>query len=129
VSALNRLYRSEPALHEMDCEGGGFDWIDASDALQSVISFIRKGKSTDDIILIIGNFTPNTHLKYRVGVPRGGYWTEVLNSDDINYGGSGQINPKSLRAIKSPWHGRPYSLEITVPPLAIICFKSRKRKK
>jgi 1,4-alpha-glucan branching enzyme len=128
VKALNQLYRSEPALYEMDCEPGGFEWVDANDALQSVISFIRKGRSTDDILLIIGNFTPTPHFKYRVGVPRGGFWKELLNSDAKEYGGSGQDNPRSLRAQKVPWHGRPYSLEITLPPLAVVYFKSRRRK-
>jgi 1,4-alpha-glucan branching enzyme len=128
LKALNRFYRSEPALYEMDCEPGGFEWVDANDALQSVISFIRKGKSTDDIALIVCNFTPTTHSKYRVGVPRGGFWKELLNSDGKEYGGSGQGNPKSLRASKTSVHGRPYSLEITLPPLAVVYFKSRRRK-
>ncbi|MFB0559562.1 MAG: 1,4-alpha-glucan branching protein GlgB [Dehalococcoidales bacterium] len=128
VKALNQFYRSEPALYELDCDSAGFEWIDASDALQSVISFVRKGKSTDDILLAICNFTPTTHLKYRVGVPRGDFWGEILNSDATEYGGSGQGNPEGIRAHKIPWHGRPYSIEIIVPPLAVVCFKSGKRK-
>jgi 1,4-alpha-glucan branching enzyme len=128
VKDLNQLYRREPALHEMDCEPGGFEWIDASDALQSVISFFRKGKSTDDIVLTVCNFTPTTHFKYRVGVPRGGFWREILNSDAAEYGGSGQGNLGGIRTHKIPWHGRPYSIEITLPPLAVVCFKSRRRK-
>jgi 1,4-alpha-glucan branching enzyme len=128
AKALNRAYRSEPSLYELDCEPGGFEWIDANDALQSVISFIRKGKSTDDIILVICNFTPMTHFKYRVGVPRGGFWKELLDSDAKEYGGSGQGNPPRLRADKTKAHGRPYSLEITLPPLAVVCLKSRRRK-
>jgi len=129
VKALNQLYRSEPALYEQDCNPAGFEWIDASDALQSVISFVRKGKSTDDILLAVCNFTPTTHFKYRIGIPRGGIWKELLNSDTKEYGGSGQGKPKSLRAHKVPWHGRPYSLEITLPPLAVVYFKSRRRKR
>jgi 1,4-alpha-glucan branching enzyme len=129
VKALNRLYRTEPALYELDCDPLGFEWIDASDALQSVISFMRRGKSTDDILLVICNFTPTTHFKYRVGVPRGGFWKELLNSDATEYGGSGQANPKSLRAGRIPAHGRPYSLEIRLPPLAVVYFESRRRKK
>ena len=128
VKALNQLYRSEPALYELDCDPAGFEWIDANDALQSVISFVRKGKSTDDILVVVCNFTPTTHFKYRVGVQRGGFWKEILNSDDTEYGGSGQCNLKSLRALKDTWHGRPYSLEITLPPLAVVCFKSGRRK-
>jgi 1,4-alpha-glucan branching enzyme len=129
VKALNRLYQTEPALYELDCDPAGFEWIDASDALQSVISFMRRGKSTDDILLVICNFTPTTHFKYQVGVPRGGFWKELLNSDTVEYGGSGQDNPKSLRAIKIRAHGRPYSLEIRLPPLAVLYFKSRRQKK
>jgi 1,4-alpha-glucan branching enzyme len=128
VKALNQLYRREPALYEMDCEPGGFEWVDANDALQSVISFVRKGRSTDDVTLIVCNFTPTTHQKYRVGVPRGGFWKELLNSDSREYGGSGQGTLKSLRASRKPAHGRPYSLEITLPPLAVVCFKSGRRK-
>jgi 1,4-alpha-glucan branching enzyme len=129
VKALNRVYRTEPVLYELDCDPLGFEWIDASDALQSVISFMRLGKSTDDILLVICNFTSTTHFKYRVGVPRGGFWKELLNSDAAEYGGSGQANPRSLRAGRISAHGRPYSLEIRLPPLAVVYFKSRRRKK
>ena len=129
LKELNHLYHSEPALYELDCEPAGFDWVDASDALQSVISFIRKGKTTNDIMLIICNFTPTTHSDYRVGVPRGGYWHEILNGDAIEYGGSGQVNPKRLKAEKIPAHGRPYSLNLTIPPLATVFFKGEGRRK
>jgi len=128
VDVLNQLYRTEPALHELDCDPAGFEWIDANDALQSIISFVRKAKSTDDIVLTVCNFTPTTHFKYRVGVPRGGFWREILNSDTADYGGSGQGNPESIKALKIPWHGRPYSMEIILPPLAVVCLKSRRRK-
>ncbi len=128
VIDLNRVYRREPALYELDCEADGFEWIDANDALQSVISFIRRAKSTNDVQLIICNFTPTTHFKYRIGVPRGGFWKEILNSDAAEYGGSGQINDRGIRAQKLPWHGRPYSIEITLPPLSLVCFKNRRRK-
>ncbi len=126
VKALNRLYRAEPALYESDCDPAGFEWIDASAALQSVISFVRKGKSTDDILLVVGNFTPVTYQNYQLGVPRGGFWKELLNSDSSEYGGSGQDNPKSLRAHRSSVHGRSYAIRITLPPLAMLYFKSRK---
>ncbi|MDP3880324.1 MAG: 1,4-alpha-glucan branching protein GlgB [Dehalococcoidales bacterium] len=125
LKTLNQVYRNEPALHEVDFDPAGFEWVDASDALQSIISFIRKGKSTGDILLVIGNFTPMTHFNYRVGVPRGGSWTEILNSDAGEYGGSGQGNPATVEAQEIPTHGRPYSLEITVPPLAVTFFKSQ----
>jgi 1,4-alpha-glucan branching enzyme len=125
VEALNQVYQTEPALHELDCDAAGFEWVDASDALQSIITFIRKGKSTDDILAIVCNFTPMTHLQYRVGVPRRGSWRQVLNGDSTEYGGSGQGNPETIQSDEMPWHGRPYSIKITVPPLAVICFRSR----
>ena len=125
VKALNQFYRGEPALYELDCDPAGFEWIDANDALQSVISFVRKGKSTDDVVFTICNFTPTTHFKYRVGVPRGGFWREILNSDASEFGGSGQGNLGGTMAHEIPCHGRPYSIEITIPPLAVVCFKSR----
>jgi 1,4-alpha-glucan branching enzyme len=124
VEDLNRLYRSEPALYELDFEPAGFEWVDADDSEQSVISFIRKGKSAGDIVLAVGNFTPVTRFNYRVGVTRGSLWTEILNSDAQEYGGSGQGNLGGVEATTVPFHGRPYSLTLTLPPLAVVFFKS-----
>ncbi len=126
VKALNDLYRSEPALYQIDFDPAGFEWIDAGNSSQSIISFVRKGSSVEDILFVICNFTPNTYFNYRVGVPRGGVWMRLLNSDAMEYGGSGQDNISDLTAYAVPMHGRPYSLEITVPPLAVVYFKSRK---
>jgi 1,4-alpha-glucan branching enzyme len=126
---LNKFYRAEPAFHELDCDPGGFEWIDASDALQSILTYLRKGSSTGDIIITVCNFTPTVHTGYRIGVPRGGIWKEVLNSDGLQYGGSDQQNLASLRAEKIPWHGRSHSIEIIVPPLSIVCFASRRKRK
>jgi len=125
VEDLNRLYRSEPALYELDFEPAGFEWVDANDSEQSVISFIRKGKSTVDTILVVGNFTPVTRLNYQVGVPYGGFWKEMINSDASEYGGSGQGNLGGVEATTTPSHGRPYSLNITLPPLAVMFFKGK----
>ena len=127
VQDLNQIYRSEPALHELDCEPAGFEWIDASDVEHGVISFIRKGKSTNEIILVVCNFTPTTYFKYRVGVPVGGLWTEILNSDAKEYGGSGQGNMGGVEATPIPWHGRSLSLELTLPPLGVSFFKCQGR--
>ncbi|MBI4181128.1 MAG: 1,4-alpha-glucan branching enzyme, partial [Chloroflexi bacterium] len=124
VQTLNQFYRSEPLLYELDYDPAGFEWIDANNTRQSVISFTRKGKSPDDILLVVCNFTPMTYFQYRVGVPHDGFWQERLNSDAKEYGGSGQGNPVKLEASQMPAHGRPYSLEITLPPLAMICFKT-----
>jgi len=127
VEDLNLVYRSEPALYELDCEPAGFEWIDGSDVMHSIISFIRKGKSTGTIVIVVCNLTPTTHFKYRVGAPHRGFWTEFLNSDAKQYGGSGQGNTGGIEAEAVPWHGRPYSLNITVPPLATVFFKSNGR--
>ncbi len=124
VAELNRLYCIEPVLHELDCELAGFEWIDCNDAEASVISLIRKGKSTKDIILVACNFTPVPRHNYRVGAPRGGFWKEILNSDAADYGGSGQGNLGGIEATPVPLHGRPYSLTLTLPPLGAVFFKS-----
>jgi len=129
VQALNRIYRQEPALHELDCDPAGFEWIDTADVMQSTLSFIRRGKSDDTPVLAVCNFTPTTHARYQVGVPCGGQWVELLNSDAIEYGGSGQGNPKSIRASPQGYHGRPYSITITLPPLATVFFKPERKRK
>jgi len=124
VRDLNRLYRSEPALHELDLDPAGFEWVDANDAEQSVLSFLRKASSTDDIFLVVCNFTPVPRINYRLGVPRAGLWREVLNSDAHEYGGSGWGNWGGVEADPIPFHGRPCSLNLTLPPLATVFFKS-----
>ncbi len=123
VSDLNHLYRSEPALHERDLEPSGFEWIDCSDAESSVISLLRKGKSTEDEILIACNFTPLPRLNYRLGVPSRGSWRELLNSDATGYGGSGMGNLGTVEAGPGEMHGRPNSMMVTLPPLSVIFFK------
>jgi 1,4-alpha-glucan branching enzyme len=125
VADLNHAYRREPAWHECDCEGAGFEWIDCHDADASTLSFIRKGKSTNDIILFVCNFTPVPRVGYRVGAPRGGRWQELLNSDAHDYGGSGLGNAGAVEARSAVSHGRPWSLEIMLPPLAVVIFKSK----
>jgi 1,4-alpha-glucan branching enzyme len=124
VADLNRFYRNEPALHELDCDPSGFEWIDCNDAEGSTLSLIRKGKSTNAIVLVACNFTPVPRINYRVGTPRGGYWREVLNSDASEYNGSGMGNSGGVEASHAPLHGRPFSLNITLPPLAAVFFKS-----
>jgi len=121
---LNRLYRSEPALHELDFEPAGFEWIDCHDSDSSTISLIRKSRSNDDILLMVCNFTPVPRLDYRVGAPRGGFWKEVLNSDAQEYGGSGFGNFGGVEAAPVPIHGRPHLVDLVLPPLAAVFFKS-----
>ncbi|MGD9894574.1 MAG: 1,4-alpha-glucan branching enzyme, partial [Dehalococcoidia bacterium] len=124
VQDLNHLYRSEPALHELDCDAAGFEWIDANDSEQSVVSFLRRGRSTDDLFVIAANFTPVPRYNYRAGVPRGGFWREVLNSDSELYGGSGHGNYGGAETVPVASHGRYQSLTLTLPPLGIVFLKS-----
>jgi 1,4-alpha-glucan branching enzyme len=123
VEDLNRLYRSEPALFELDPEGGGFEWIDANDSAQSVLTFLRKGRSEQDVILVACNFTPIPRPNYLVGVPLGGTWKEVLNSDAALYGGSGWGNLGGLDTLPISVHGRPKALNLTLPPLSCVLLK------
>ncbi len=124
LSDLNRIYREEPALHEMDCDVAGFEWIDANDADGSTYSFIRKARSNNDIILFVCNCTPLLQTNFRVGVPRGGWWRELFNSDAREYWGSGKGNSGGVDATPVPSHGQPCSLNITLPPLGALFFKS-----
>ena len=121
---LHILYRGEPALHELDVEPGGFEWVDCADWEKSIISFLRIGKTAGDYLLVVCNFTPVTRYDYRVGVPTGGYWKEVLNSDAGEYGGSGHGNLGGINAMPVPYHGRYHSFPLIVPPLGIIFFKN-----
>jgi 1,4-alpha-glucan branching enzyme len=122
VSDLNRVYREERSLHEGDCQPWGFEWIDASDGATSVLSFLRHGGY--ETMLVVCNFTPVVRHNYRVGVPHGGYWREVLNGDGGEYGGSGVGNQGGVMATTDPSHGRPCSLTLTLPPLAAVFLKS-----
>jgi 1,4-alpha-glucan branching enzyme len=123
VRDLNTIYRGEPGLHERDCEGSGFEWIDCNDAEQSTLAFLRRGDSDDVVFLAAFNFTPVPRYNYRLGVPWGGEWTELLNSDAPLYGGSGQGNMGQLRAAPISSHGRPHAINVTLPPLGVVVFK------
>jgi 1,4-alpha-glucan branching enzyme len=125
VRDLNTLYRGEPALHELDCHPTGFAWVDCCDAAQSVISFLRKGRSTSTQVLVVANFTPVPRRNYRIGVPREGHWEEVLNSDAMLYGGSGQGNIGGAWTAPVYFHGHAQSLNLTLPPLALIALRWR----
>jgi 1,4-alpha-glucan branching enzyme len=123
VKDLNHVYRKSPALYELDFSQEGFEWIDCGDWEQSVVSFVRKAKSTDDILLIVCNFTPVPRYNYRIGVPRAGSWKEILNSDGREYGGSGHGNTGGVEATPVPFQGRYQSVSLTLPPLAILFFR------
>jgi 1,4-alpha-glucan branching enzyme len=124
VKDLNFLYKSQPALHEIDFSNEGFEWIDFHDTESSVIAFARKGKNTDDLIVVAANFTPVPRLNYRLGVPRGGFWKELLNSDAKTYGGSGHGNMGGTEATPIPCHGHFYSISAVLPPLGIVFLKN-----
>ena len=127
VRDLNHLYQAEPALHEVDFSWEGFQWIDLHDVDQSALSFLRRAKAEDpaaaESIVVAANFTPVPREGYRVGVPAPGFYRELLNSDSNAYGGSNMGNKGGLPADAIPWQGQPYSILITLPPLAVVYFK------
>ncbi len=123
VRDLNELYRGEPSLHEVDFTNDGFEWIDFGDFDNSAVSFIRKAKNRDDFTLFVFNFTPVLRDDYRVGVPRWGYYREILNSDAAIYWGSNVGNYGGVHAEDTWWHGRPHSIRLRLPPLGALAFK------
>jgi 1,4-alpha-glucan branching enzyme len=125
VRDLNHLYKSEPAMHELDNQPGGFEWIDCTDANNSVISFVRRGKSHEEVILAAYNFTPVPRLGYRVGTPGPGFWKEILNTDAEHYGGSNVGNAGGVYAEFVPFHNQRYSVLLNLPPLGAVFFKGR----
>jgi 1,4-alpha-glucan branching enzyme len=125
VRDLNRVYRENPALHQLDCDPSGFEWIDASDADGSVFLFMRKASDGSPPLVIACNMTPAVRSDYRVGVPQAGSWGEILNSDAETYGGSNVGNGGHINAEDVSWHGRPASLRLTLPPLAVIILSPK----
>ena len=123
IKDLNQFYRNEPALFERDFTTDGFEWIDLNDYKQGVLSFLRKSADGKSMIAAVCNFTPMTWADYSIGVPEDGLWRELLNSDAAIYGGSAQSNGEGRRAVAKPFHGRPYSISLTIPPLGIIFLK------
>jgi 1,4-alpha-glucan branching enzyme len=119
LADLARIYREEPALHELDCDADGFEWIDANDAPGSVVTFLRRDVD-GDTVAVVCNFTPVVRRNYRLGVPEDGIWRELLNSDATTYGGSGQGNLGGVEAVPVTFHGRPWSLVLTLPPLSAL---------
>ncbi|MCK5215035.1 MAG: 1,4-alpha-glucan branching protein GlgB [Candidatus Omnitrophica bacterium] len=126
VKDLNHVYKCQPALFEKDFANDGFEWIDFSDWEQSIISFIRKGRFEEDTVLVVYNFTPVVRYNYRIGIPFNGYWREILNSGAKEYGGDGSGNFGGMLAEPVPFHGRKYSLSLTLPPLSALFFKYEK---
>jgi 1,4-alpha-glucan branching enzyme len=123
VRDLNTLYRGQPALHERDFDNQGFAWVVVHDWEESVIAFLRKGKNQDDPVLVLFNFTPVPRHNYHVGVPHGGRWRELLNSDAPLYGGGGQGNLGGVDSAPVPSHGYFHSITLTIPPLGVLFLK------
>jgi 1,4-alpha-glucan branching enzyme len=123
VRDLNRVYRDTPALYERDSRPEGFRWIDGGNANESIFSWMRYGEDGSDPVLIVTNMTPVTRAGYRIGVPHAGDWVEILNTDAAVYGGSDAGNGGGVQADNITQHGCPWSLEITVPPLASVWFR------
>ena len=126
VGQLNWLYRHEPALHEGDTTTAGFEWVDPDDADQSTLSFLRKSEKTGELILAVFNFTPVPRHNARLGVPRGGVWREILNTDAPEYGGSGQGNQGGVEAAPFAWHFKSHSMHLTMPPLGAVFLKAER---
>jgi 1,4-alpha-glucan branching enzyme len=120
VAELNRIYRERPALWEEDFRPEGFEWIDSSDAAHSVLSFLRKDATGRDVVVCVANLTPVVRHAYRVGLPAGGRWTQLLNTDDARWGGSGATNAPVVEVEAIPWHGRDWSAALTLPPLGAL---------
>ncbi len=126
VSDLNETYRNQKALFELDFDSRGFEWIDFSDHSSSIISFVRRGKKNDDFIIAVLNFTPVPRLKYRIGVPTNVCYREIFNSDSGFYGGGNLGNLGIVKAERVPFHNRPFSVVLTIPPLACVILKPRR---
>jgi 1,4-alpha-glucan branching enzyme len=123
VIDLNKLYITEPALYEQDFNPAGFEWIDFLDSENSIISFMRKTNNPKDTLIFVCNFTPNYRTNYRIGVPFYSFYKEILNSDSDIYYGSNKGNYGGIQSDKIPWHGKEYSLDLTIPPLATFVLK------
>ncbi len=124
VQDLNRVYRTEPALYQQDFQSEGFEWVDFHDWEKSIVSFVRKGRNASDAVLVVCNFTPVVRTDYRIGVPAPGFWRELLNSDAGCYGGSGTGNRGGVESEPVEAHGRPHSVSLILPPLAVLFFRS-----
>jgi 1,4-alpha-glucan branching enzyme len=123
IADLNALYKSQPALYEKQFSPEGFEWINYSDHQNAVIAYIRKGEKTQQDLVVVCNFTEVVRADYRIGLPRKGKLTQIFNSDETQYGGSGIGHGKAIKIEAEPWNGRDFSAAITLPPLGIAVFK------
>jgi 1,4-alpha-glucan branching enzyme len=123
ITKLNKLYKTEPALHEKQFSQDGFEWINYSDHENAVMSFIRKGSNPEDDLIVVLNFTQVVRENYRIGLPKSGKLTEIFNSDAADLGGSGVKNTKKLSIETNPYDGKEYSTALLLPPLSVVVFK------
>jgi 1,4-alpha-glucan branching enzyme len=126
VEDLNRLYRHEPALYQVDFQSEGFEWIDCMSSESSVLAYTRKALDPSDYLVVVANFTPVPRQKYRIGVPEAGFYEEVFNSDAALYGGSDLGNYPGLEAKNVAAQGHVRSIAVNLPPLAVAIFKPKR---
>lgn len=125
VRDLNHIYRELPALHELDCDGSGFEWIESDSRQNSIFSYLRKGHPGAAPVIVVVNLTPTAHADYTLGVPIGGDYRERINTDSEEYGGSNMGNMGVVQAIEEPWGGQPFRLSLCIPPLATLILEWR----
>ena len=126
IADLNRLHTTEPPLYEVDFDGAGFEWLEANDGAASVLASLRRARNPEDFIVVICNFTPVLREEYRVGVPRPGFYREIMNTDSRFYDGTDVGNSGGVRAEPIPWNDRPYSIKLRLPPLGVMFFKPQR---
>ena len=125
VRDLNRVYREQKALHEVEFHYSGFEWVDFHDSNSSIISFVRRAEHTGDFVMVCCNFTPVPRERYRIGVPEPGFYEEILNTDSDSYGGGNVGNGGLIASDPEPTHGRHHSIETVLPPLGVVIFRKR----
>jgi 1,4-alpha-glucan branching enzyme len=123
VCDLNTLYRSQKALHEIDFEWHGYEWLELHDWENSVLAFLRRAKNPNDFVVVVCNFTPVVRDNYRIGVPAGGFYRELLNTDAKIYGGSNVGNQGGVWGIDQSYAGRPFHVSLRLPPLGALFLK------
>ena len=126
ITDLNHLYAKEPALHDVEFDWQGFEWLEANDADASVLAFIRRARRSEDFLVVVCNFTPVARDNYRVGVPEPGFYREILNTDSGHYSGGDTGNSGGVRAEPIPWSGREHSIKIQLPPLSVLFLKPQR---
>jgi 1,4-alpha-glucan branching enzyme len=129
VKELLKIYKRSKPFYELDHIHEGFEWIDVNNSKQSIFSFIRKGKKEDEFLVIVCNFTGIRYQDYKIGIPVAGEYREILNSDNEEFSGAGFINKKVIKTADKPFHGKPYSVNLTIPAFGILIIRPvRKRK-